>query len=281
MSGAAQTILITGCSSGIGAALAREFAGRGHRVIATARKPESLAVLTPAQPNVIGLPLDVDSRESIAALVSALNERGLAPDMLINNAGFGCFGPMLDVPPQALRAQFETNVFAPVQLSAALLPLLRRSPRACIAHVGSVSGLVTTPFAGAYCASKAALHAVADAMRLELAPLGVRVVTIQPGAIASEFGNTGEQHIHLATNSSFAPIAAAVKKRARASQSGATPAAEFARIVAEHLLDPNAGPVCRAGAMSIKLPLLKRLLPTRRLDARLRRAFGLDKLANT
>ncbi|XHS78378.1 SDR family NAD(P)-dependent oxidoreductase [Burkholderiaceae bacterium UC74_6] len=279
MSSAAQTILITGCSSGIGAALAREFAGRGHRVIATARRIESLCALA-ALPNVVALPLDVDSSESIGALLHTLNARSLMPDMLINNAGFGCFGPMLDVPLEALRAQFETNVFAPVQLSAALLPLLRQSPRACIAHVGSISGLVTTPFAGAYCASKAAIHAVADAMRLELAPLGVRVVTIQPGAIASEFGNTGEQHIHLAADSPFAPIAGAVKKRARASQSGATPAAEFTRIVADHLLDANAGPICRAGALSTKLPLLKRLLPMRRLDAKLRSLFGLDQLAH-
>jgi NAD(P)-dependent dehydrogenase (short-subunit alcohol dehydrogenase family) len=275
MSATTQTILITGCSSGIGAALAQEFAARGHRVIATARKPQAVAPL----PNVIALPLDVNSAESIAALVKELDERGLVPDMLINNAGFGVFGPMVDVPLDALRAQFETNVFAPVQLSAALLPLLRKSSRACIAHVGSISGLVTTPFAGAYCASKAAIHAVADAMRLELAPLGVRVVTIQPGAIASEFGNTGEQHIHLAPDSPFAPIEAAVKKRAHASQSGATPSAEFARIVVDHLLDPNAGPVCRAGALSTKLPLLKRMLPTRTMDAKLRTLFGLDRLA--
>ena len=269
---ASRTILITGCSSGIGAALAREFHARGHRVIATARRLEALAPLRDA--GLRTLALDVTDAASIASLVQALGDEPL--DLLINNAGYGQFGAMTDQTLEDLRAQFDTNVFAPVVLTRALLPLLRRGQQPCVAHVGSISGLVTTPFSGAYAASKAALHAVADAMRMELASLGVRVVTVQPGGIASNVGNAGSEHIELPADSPFQPMAALIQRRAQVSQVQATPSDVFARTVASHLLDPNAGPICRTGSKSFILPMLKRVLGTRGLDRLLRKRFGLD-----
>lgn len=269
---ASQTILITGCSSGIGAALAREFHGRGHRVIATGRRLEALAPLA-----ALGMrtwALDVTDAASIEGLVRSLGDAPL--DLLINNAGYGQFGAMTDQTVADMRAQFDTNVFAPVVLTNALLSLLRRSPQPCIAHVGSISGIVTTPFSGAYAASKAALHAVADAMRMELACFGIRVVTVQPGGIASNFGNAGSEHIHLPAGSPFEPMSKLILRRAKISQIGATPAEVFARTVARHLLDPSAGPICRGGSKSVVLPLMKRLLPTRWMDRKLRQRFGLS-----
>jgi NAD(P)-dependent dehydrogenase (short-subunit alcohol dehydrogenase family) len=161
-----KTVLITGCSSGIGAALAHELLRRGQRVIATARRLEALQPLAAAGAQTLAL--DVVDAASIAAAVSALqaSEPG-GVDLLINNAGYGQFGALLDLEAEDLRRQFETNVIAPVMLTRALLPLLRQKPGACIANVGSISGLVATPFAGAYCASKSALHALSDALRME------------------------------------------------------------------------------------------------------------------
>lgn len=273
----AKTILITGCSSGIGAALALEFQRRGQRVIATARRLESLSELTAA--GIRTLALDVNDSTSIAALAAELQANeptGL--DLLINNAGYGQFGAVIDLEAEDLRRQFETNVIAPVMLSRALLPLLRKKPGACIANIGSISGLVTTPFAGAYCASKAALHALSDALRMELAPLGLRVVTIQPGGIASRFGAAATTQVRLPADSPYQPISAFVLGRANVSQRNATPVDEFARTVAGHLLDPQAGPVCRTGAQSTRLPWLKRCLPTALLDRKLQQLFGLNKL---
>lgn len=271
-----KNILITGCSSGIGEALAREFQRRGHRVWATARRPEALAALQAAglQP----LALDVTDAASIAAARDALRGQTDHLDLLVNNAGYGQFGALMDLGAEDLRRQFETNVIAPVMLTRALLPLLRARPGACVAHVGSISGLVTTPFAGAYCASKAALHALADAMRMELAPFGLQVVTIQPGGIASHFGAAGEQQLRLPPDSLYAGIAAAVRGRAQASQRGATPVDRFARTVVDHLLQPAPAPVCRSGAQSRLLPLLGRWLPARRLDRLLSARFGLGRL---
>ncbi|MDO8450522.1 MAG: SDR family NAD(P)-dependent oxidoreductase [Rhodoferax sp.] len=271
-----KTVLITGCSSGIGEALAQEFHRRGHRVIATARRIESLQAL--AKLGVLTLALDVNDSASIAAALTALQGEVEHIDILINNAGYGQFGAVMDAEPDDLRRQFETNVFAPVALSRAALPLLRKRGSACIANMGSISGIVTTPFAGVYCASKAALHALSDAMRMELAPLGVRVVTIQPGGIASKFGATGEAQVKLPQGSLYAPISRFVMGRAKASQRGATPVDAFAREVASHLLQADPMAVCRTGAQSTRLPLLKRWLPTRMLDQKMQKLFGLDQL---
>lgn len=271
-----QKILITGCSSGIGQALALEFKQRGHTVFATARSPAALAALTAMGLNAVEL--DVTRPDSIAQAL--IQVKALTPqlDMLINNAGYGQFGAVMDTDSEALRRQFETNVVAPVALSRAFLPMLRTSPQACIVNMGSVSGITTTPFAGVYCASKAALHALSDAMRMELGPLGVRVVTVQPGGITSKFGDNATHQIQFPADSLYTPIAKFVQGRAQLSQKGATPVEVFAATVVTHLLDPQADPICRTGAQSTRLPLLKRWLPTKMLDKKMQKLFGLERL---
>ena len=281
-----RTVLITGCSSGIGAALAQEFHARGHKVITTARRIDSL------QPHVAqgmaAVALDVNDPASIEAAVAIVQSSHGHIDILINNAGYGQFGAMMDLKSEDLRAQFDTNVIAPVAVTQAFLPLLRKAAstsananginKPCIANVGSISGLVTTPFSGVYCASKAALHALSDAMRMELAPFGIGVVTIQPGAIASNFGNAGQEHVRLPATSLYQPIAKFIEGRANMSQRGATPSDAFARDVVNHLLQQDPAPICKHGAQSTRLPLFKRLLPMRVLDCKMQKLFGLDRL---
>jgi NAD(P)-dependent dehydrogenase (short-subunit alcohol dehydrogenase family) len=273
---APRIALITGCSSGIGAALAEEFHRRGLRVVATARRVESLAAL--ADKGVRTLALDVDDADSIAAAMAVVERETGRIDLLINNAGFGQFGAVIDMGRDELRRQFDTNVCAPVVLSRAALPLLRRSTSACIVNIGSISGIVTTPFSGVYCASKAALHALSEALRMELAPFGIRVVIVQPGGIASNFGSAGEAHACLPEHSLYKPIERFVLGRARASQRGAMPADAFARAVVDALLRPDPPPVLRLGTHSTRLPFLKRWLPVRLLDRQLAKTFGLDRL---
>jgi NAD(P)-dependent dehydrogenase (short-subunit alcohol dehydrogenase family) len=235
-----RIVLITGCSSGIGAALAAEFHRRRHRVIATARRIESLRPL--ADKGVRTLALDVNDAASIAAAMAVVAGECGHLDILVNNAGYGQFGAVLDAELEDLRRQFETNVFAPVVLSRAALPLLRQGGDAVIANIGSISGVVTTPFAGVYCASKAALHALSDAMRMELAPLGVRVVTVQPGGIASKFGDAGAANVRLPEDSPYMPVEKFVRGRAKASQRDATSVDVFAREVVDALLQPSTTP---------------------------------------
>jgi len=271
-----SVILITGCSSGIGAALVEEFHERGHRVYATARRTESLEAL--AARGMRTLALDVTDATSIAAAAAVIAQEAGRLDMLVNNAGYGLYGAVTDLTANELRRQFETNVIAPVQMARAFLPLMLPQRRGRIVNVGSVSGVLTTPFAGAYCASKAALHALSDAMRMELAPFGIEVVTVQPGSVTSNLGATGSSNAALPTGSIFTPLASSIRGRAQISQQGAMPARDFARKVALAVLADAAPVLVRGGPHSFRLPFLKRWLPTRMLDRKLCKMFGLDRL---
>lgn len=268
------TVLITGCSSGIGRALADAFRDAGHHVWATARKPEDVERLAAA--GFAARQLDVTHPDDLARLADELQDRHGGLDILINNAGYGAMGPLLDGGVEAMRQQFETNVFAVVGVTRALFPLLRRN-RGLVVNIGSVSGVLVTPFAGAYCASKAAVNALSDALRLELAPFGIRVMEVQPGAIASQFADNAQREVEgvLAADSPWWPLRDYIQARARASQDKPTPAAVFAQgLLAATRKRPTPAMV-RLGNGSTALPLLARLLPRRLLDKVLRKRFGL------
>ena len=275
-------ILITGCSSGIGAALAREFHQRGHTVYATARRLESLASLQ--QAGLRTLALDVNDDASIAAAFALVQSEQGRLDVLVNNAGFSQVGAVLDLQRDDLRRQYETNVIAPIAVTRAALPLLRaavkggsgRTTGAVIANIGSIVGLFTTPFAGAYCSSKAALHSLSDALRMEVAPFGIHVVTVQPGGVQSSFGAHAEAAIQLPTNSLYRGVAKGIHARAQAGQVGATAADVFVIPVVDALLQASPPMRVRGGKGSTLIPLLKLLLPARRFDAILSRKFGLS-----
>ena len=268
------TVLITGCSSGIGRALADAFRDAGHEVWATARKPEDVAHLAAA--GFTARQLDVNDGQALIQLADELEASHGRLDMLINNAGYGAMGPLLDGGVDAMRQQFETNVFAVVGVTRALFPLLRRA-RGLVVNIGSVSGVLVTPFAGAYCASKAAVNALSDALRLELAPFGIRLMEVQPGAIASQFASNAQRQADqvLAVDSPWWPLREYVQARARASQDRPTPAAVFAQGVLAATRKTSVPAVVRLGNGSTALPLIARLLPRRLLDWVLRKRFGL------
>lgn len=277
-----KTICITGCSSGIGAAMAQEFHRRGHVVYATARRVDSLTKLS--EQGIRALSLDVNDDESIAAAFAVVAREQGQIDVLVNNAGFSQVGALIDLSREDLRGQYETNVIAPIAVSRAAMSLLRaaskRSGRnAVLANVGSIVGLVATPFAGAYCSSKAAIHSLSDALRMELAPFGIHVVTIQPGGVVSSFGVHAEAAIRLPADSLYQTVADSIRARAKAGQQGATPVDEFVGPVVDALLASRPPAVIRGGKNSFKLPLFKKLLPTAMLDAKLSVRFGLDRLA--
>jgi NAD(P)-dependent dehydrogenase (short-subunit alcohol dehydrogenase family) len=274
-----KTICITGCSSGIGAAMAQEFHRRGHIVYATARRIDSLAAL--AEQGIRTLRLDVNDDDSIVAAMAVITKEQGQIDVLVNNAGFSQLGAVIDLTREDLRQQYETNVIAPMAIIKAAIGLLRAASKrtgnnAVIANVGSIVGLVATPFSGAYCSSKAAIHSLSDALRLELAPLGIHVVKIQPGGVVSSFGNHAEAAVRLPADSLYSSVADRVRGRARVTQKDATPAEEFVRPVVDTLLTNKPPAVIRGGKSSIKLPLLSKLLPTVILDAKLSEFFGVD-----
>jgi NAD(P)-dependent dehydrogenase (short-subunit alcohol dehydrogenase family) len=181
-----QSILITGCSSGIGQCAATGLKARGYRVFATARKPEDVARL--ADEGFEGLRLDLDDPASIHAAVDAvLTATGGTLDALFNNAAYGQPGAVEDLSRAAIRAQFETNLFGTLELINRVIPVMRAQGHGRIVNNSSLLGLVALPYRGAYNASKFALEGLTDTLRLELAGSGIHVVLIEPGPIASRF----------------------------------------------------------------------------------------------
>jgi short-subunit dehydrogenase len=270
------TVLITGCSSGIGRALAGEFKQAGYQVWATARKADDLAALSDAGFNAVQL--DVNDGLGLGQLAERLKAEIGGLDVLINNAGYGAMGPLLDGGVEAMRKQFETNVFSLVGVTRALFPLLRQN-KGLVVNIGSVSGVLVTPFAGAYCASKAAVHALTDVLRLELAPFAIEVMEVQPGAIASSFGASASQQAEQLIDeaSPWWPIREGIRARANASQDNPTPAIHLARNLLAAVQRSRRPRLLRLGKGSRILPLMAAMLPKNLLEALLKKRFGLDR----
>ncbi|MCQ3830210.1 SDR family oxidoreductase [Microbulbifer elongatus] len=273
-----RVALITGCSSGIGRELALALHARGTIVIATARRAESLQEL--ADLGIATESLDVNNQADINRVVHAIKTAYGRLDILVNNAGYGQMGPLLELDTRVLEAQFRTNVFAPMALARACAPLLKSRRHGVICNIGSVSGVLPTPFSGAYCASKSALHTLSDVLRLELKPFGIRVVTVQPGAIASEFGRHAETSLRglLAPDSWYKRSEDQVRARAVESQQNATLARDLAKRLAAELLRKRPATLLRIGNKSRLLPWVARWLPRWLRDRMLSRRFGLKRL---
>lgn len=270
-----KRVLITGCSTGIGRALAEEFHKLGMYVVATARNVDSIADLR--DKGIKTLSLDVNQMDQIHQVVSTILTEEKRIDILVNNAGYALMGPTVELPGDEVRAQFLTNVFAPLALIQQVAPIMKQQNSGMIVNVGSVSGISTTPFSGAYCASKAALHAFSDALRMELGMFGIKVVTVQPGKIESHFGVSAKKHIArvLRQDSWYQAMEGAINARAEASQDNATPVDIFAGKLVKNLMADRPPEIIRIGNISTLMPLMKKCLPTWLLDRILKKKFGL------
>jgi NAD(P)-dependent dehydrogenase (short-subunit alcohol dehydrogenase family) len=271
-------VLITGCSSGIGYALCEAFHNAGERVVATARHPETLGALR--EKGIRVERLDVTLSDDIRDVVGrvAASEGGIA--VLVNNAGYGLIGPLIEFPEEEVRRQFETNLYAPLALARAVAPHMRMAGRGVIINIGSISGLVPTPFAGAYCASKAALHVFSDILRMELSPFGIHVISVQPGGIQTRFGDVSAELTarFLRSDSWYHRISTHILQRAQISQENAAPVAQCARACVAAALRTSPPAVIRVGTRSLSLPLMRNLLPLRVLDYLFKKKFGLNEL---
>ena len=270
-----SVVLISGCSSGIGLALAREFASRSCRVFATARKTQAIEHLKKEKMEIGAL--DVTDQKSIDACVAEVIAKAGRIDVLVNNAGYALIGPMIDLSVDDLRRQFETNVIGLVALTGAVAPHMINRRSGLIVNMASVSGICATPFAGAYCATKAAVNLLSTSLRIELAPFGIDVVTVQPGAIKTSFGKAAAESIKLSEDSVYAPLAGYVEARAMSSQKDPTSAEEFSSKLIDKLFLKKIPKIIRLGKQSARLPLVANL-PTGQFDKIMSRGFGLDKL---
>jgi NAD(P)-dependent dehydrogenase (short-subunit alcohol dehydrogenase family) len=187
--------LITGSSSGFGRQLAQTALEHGDRVVATARTKSSLDELVAAAPDgaAIAVQLDVtDPGERAAAIAAAVDRYGRL-DVLVNNAGFGSVGAVEELEEAAFRSLMETMFFGALALTQAALPVMRRQGSGAIVQISSMGGQVTMPGFGAYCAAKFALEAVSESLAAEVAPFGIGVLIVEPGAFRTGFGGAGMQ----------------------------------------------------------------------------------------
>ena len=274
-----KSVLVTGCSSGIGAAAARALSARGWRVFATARQADDVARLKAE--GLESLILDLDDSASIRAAVAAVLERtGGRLDALFNNAGFGQVGAVEDLTRDALRAQFETNLFGWVELTNLVIPAMRRQGHGRIVMNSSVLGYAAFPYRGAYNAVKFAVEGLADTLRLELAEAGIQVILIEPGPVTSRFRENCLPHFerHIDWRNSV-HRARYESQLARLRMPG--PAAPFTlgpEAVVEKLLHALESPYPRARypvtVPAVAFAWLKRLLPVRAMDWVLAKASG-------
>ncbi|PKN52089.1 MAG: short-chain dehydrogenase [Deltaproteobacteria bacterium HGW-Deltaproteobacteria-13] len=271
----APVVLISGCSSGIGRALTLEFAARNCRVFATARKLSTINDLK-AQ-NVEISALDVTDEKSIAACVDSVIAKAGRIDMLVNNAGLLLIGPLVELETNELRRQFETNVIGQAALIRAVAPHMIGKRSGKIVNMSSVSGVLPTPFAGAYCSTKAAFTAFSDSLRMELAPFGITVVIVQPGGIKSNLSDNADKGLERFRKTPFGPIQDFIIARANASQENATPAEDFAKKLVDKLMKEKTPKFIRLGKDSTLLPVIARF-PRAFVDALLSKKFGLDRL---
>src|SRR3954452_2042856 len=208
MANPSKAVLITGCSSGIGRATAKRLAGGGHAVYATARRLESIADLE--GPRCKTLALDVTDEASMAAAVKAVEEAEGAVGVLVNNAGYSQSGAVESVPMDAVRRQFETNVFGLVRMCQLVLPGMRAQHWGRIINISSMGGKVVFPGGGFYHGTKFAVEAISDALRFEVKGFGVDVVIIEPGLIKTEFGTAAVSSLEPTSDGPYADFNNAV-----------------------------------------------------------------------
>jgi len=279
MADAAKTVLITGCSTGIGRATAEHLNRQGWTVYASARRPETLAELEAA--GCRALALDVCDEDSMVAAVESIEAEHGAVDALVNNAGYSLMAPIEEAPMDEVRRQFETNVFGLVRLTQLVLPAMRARGAGRIVNLSSVGGRLTFPGMGFYHGTKYAVEAISDALRFEVRSWGVKVVLVEPGLIRTAFDDAAvaAQEAATADSGPYAAFNRSVAERTTGAYEGvmgrvasAGPEAA-AKVIERALTVRNPAPRYKVTAGAHLMVATKKVLPDRAFDLVLRTQF--------
>lgn len=236
-----KVVLITGCAKGgIGHEYCKAFAEHNCAVFAS-DVPNRMSDLLELQSEQIEiLEIDVSSDESVARAIDLVISKREKIDILINNAGIGSTGPLAELPLDVIKKAYEINALGQLRMVQRVVPHMVARGGGSIVNIGSVAGKVPTPWAGSYCASKAYVHAISHALRVELRPFNVNVVLVYPGAVRSSFGSHAIDGLKGCEWKMYKGFEDAIAERARASQSsGSMDATVFARHVASKVLSSN------------------------------------------
>jgi NAD(P)-dependent dehydrogenase (short-subunit alcohol dehydrogenase family) len=252
-----QVTLVTGVSSGFGQAIAAALHVRGHRVFGTTRNPTA-----PAPPGCTLVTMDVDDDTSVAAGVAEVLRQAGRIDALVNNAGCGFAGAIEDTTVEEARRQFETNFFGVHRVCRAVLPQMRERCSGRIVNMSSLGGLVSVPFQAMYCATKFAVEAYTEALRMEVRPFGIRVAMVEPGDFATRFTANRRMTAASTPRSPYAKRCATAVRRMAEDESSNPDTAPVVRAAIAALEDRS--PRLRypaANALQRTLVALRPLLP--------------------
>ena len=261
-------VLVTGVSTGIGRAVAVELSRRGHRVFGAGRRPEA----TP--PGVEAVTMDVRDDDSVAAGVALVLDRAGRLDAVVNNAGIAIGGPVEDTSIDEARAMVETNLLGVWRVCRAVLPAMRARGDGVIVNMGSVAGVIGTPFAGGYTATKFAIEGLTETLRLEVRPFGVHVTVIEPGLIKSGMAARSARTAGL--SDAYREHAERVLDQMVADEAAGLPSEAVGKLVARVVnaarprLRYTVGP-----PLERAFPMIKRVLPAPALEAIVRRGYKL------
>jgi NAD(P)-dependent dehydrogenase (short-subunit alcohol dehydrogenase family) len=262
-----KTALVTGASSGMGKEIARRLIDEGFLVYVAARQIErtnDLAVLG-ARP----LRMDITREDEVVAAVAAIQAEVGGVDVLVNNAGFGLYGPVEEVAIDDARYQFEVNVFGAARLTQLLIPAMRERGAGTIVNITSMGGRIYTLLGAWYHATKHALEGWSDCLRLELAPFGIRVVVVEPGLIETGFGDVlSERLLGGAGGGAYAEVRQAVVKSTQQAygQGRATPPTVIAEVVARAVKSPRPRTRYVAGAYARPMLTIRKWFGDRLFD---------------
>lgn len=204
-----QTILITGASSGIGKATAKLFHDQGWNVIATMRSPEKEQELSEL-PNTLVTRLDVTDSTSITSAVAEGIKAFGKIDVLLNNAGYGAYGPLEAFPMDRIRRQFDTNVIGLIETTKAILPHMRKNGAGTIVNISSIGGQMTFPLGALYHGTKFAVEGISEAMHYELEAAGIKTKIVEPGMIATDFGGRSFDFVNDESMTEYQPVVQAL-----------------------------------------------------------------------
>jgi NAD(P)-dependent dehydrogenase (short-subunit alcohol dehydrogenase family) len=208
-----STWFITGASRGFGLEIARQALERGHKVVATARKPQDVQdALSPYKDSLLAVALDVTDEAQAREAVGAAVEKFGTIDVLVNNAGRGVLGAVEETSDAAFRSVYDTNVFGLANVTRAVLPVMRRQRSGRILNLSSIGGFDSAAGFGVYCSTKFAVEGLSEAMRDELAPLGIQVTIVEPGYFRTDFLDATSLHTEGQVISDYAGTAGAVRQ---------------------------------------------------------------------
>ena len=270
-----RVALVTGASSGIGEDTARKLQALGYIVYGAARRTDRLHAL--AADGIRPLAMDVTDDASMSAGVNRILEETGRIDVLVNNAGYGSYGAIEDVPIDEARRQFEVNVFGLARLTQLVSPHMRAQGSGTIINISSIGGRLTTPLGGWYHATKYAVEALSDALRMELRPFGIDVVVVEPGAIRTAWWSIAADHLEAtAEGSAYADqiwtVAGAM--RSESNNRRFSPPAVIARTVGKIITARRPRTRYAVGFMAGPLIAARRVLPDRTFDQLISAAFG-------